>query len=82
MGYSEDVLGDKFFCPGGPGIMSDGRFFWRGDTADYVEHYGIGLPEEFIAHGTARRWIAPALSREDIIEIDGRLGELRRAGTL
>ncbi|MFE1913512.1 hypothetical protein [Streptomyces anandii] len=82
MGFSEDILGKKFARSGGTAIMSDGRFFWRLDTADYVECYGIGLPEEFIVHGASRQWIAPALSRDEIIEIDDRLGELRRAGAL
>ncbi|TQK44646.1 hypothetical protein FBY35_6162 [Streptomyces sp. SLBN-118] len=82
MGFSEDMLGNKFSRFGGTAIMSDGRFFWRLDAADYVEQYGIGLPEEFIAHGTARQWIAAALSRDEVIEVDDRLGELRRAGVL
>ncbi|MGV9564993.1 hypothetical protein [Streptomyces sp. NPDC003480] len=82
MGFSEDILGNKFSRSGGTAIMSDGRFFWRLDAADYVEYYGIGLPEEFIAHGTARQWIAPTLSRDEVIEVDDRLGELRRAGAL
>lgn len=82
MGFSEDILGAGFSRSGGTAIMSDGRFFWRLDAADYVEHYGIGLPEEFIAHGTSRRWIAPVLSGGEVIEVDERLGELRRAGAL
>lgn len=82
MGFSEDILGNKFSRSGGTAIMSDGRSFWRLDAADYVEHYGIGLPEAFIAHGIARQWIAPTLSRDEVIEVDDRLGELRRAGAL
>ncbi|MFD6821470.1 hypothetical protein ACFWC5_13985 [Streptomyces sp. NPDC060085] len=82
MGFSEDILGNKFSRSGGTAIMSDGHFFWRLDAADYVEHYGIGLPEAFIAHGTARQWIAPTLSRDEVIEVDDRLGGLRRAGSL
>ncbi|MGW2712820.1 hypothetical protein ACWC4J_28170 [Streptomyces sp. NPDC001356] len=82
MGYSEDVLGNKFARSGGTAVMSDGRFFWRLDAADYVEYYGIGLPEEFIAHGAARQWIARTLSRGELIEVDSRLVELRRSGVL
>ncbi|GAA3063407.1 hypothetical protein [Streptomyces glomeratus] len=70
MGFSEDILGNKFSRSGGTAIMSDGRFFWRLDAADYVEYYRIGLPEEFIAHGTAHQWIAPTLSRYEVIEVD------------
>jgi hypothetical protein len=83
MAFSEDVLGNRFTCSGGPALMSDGAFFWRLDAADYVEHYGVALPEEFLAHGTARRWTtARPLTREEIIEVDDRLGELRQAGKL
>ncbi|MEW2289553.1 hypothetical protein [Streptomyces sp. NPDC047841] len=82
MGFSEDILGDKFVRSGGTALMSDGRFFWRLDAADYVEYYGIGLPEEFIAHGAARQWIATTLSRGEVIEVDDRLAELRRSGVL
>ncbi|GGR89630.1 hypothetical protein GCM10010269_30930 [Streptomyces humidus] len=82
MGFSEDILGNKFSRSGGTAIMSDGRFFWRLDAADYVEHYGIGLPEEFIAHATVRQWVVPNLSRDEVIEVDDCLGELRRAGAL
>ncbi|MFJ9718926.1 hypothetical protein ACIRPQ_23785 [Streptomyces sp. NPDC101213] len=82
MGFSEDVLGNKFSRSGGTAIMSDGRFFWRLDSADYVEHYGIELPEEFIAHGNARQWIPPVLSREEVADIDRQLIQLRKIGAL
>ncbi|MFE2534955.1 hypothetical protein [Streptomyces sp. NPDC059371] len=82
MGFSEDVLGNKFSRPGGTAIMSDGRFFWRLDAADYVQHYGIELPEEFIAHGDARQWAPTALSREEVAQVDRHLGHLRKTGAL
>ncbi|MGW5068040.1 hypothetical protein ACWEQJ_18300 [Streptomyces cyaneofuscatus] len=82
MGFSEDVLGGKFSRSGGTAIMSDGRFFWRLDAADYVEHYGIGLPEGFISHGNSRQWIPPVLSREEVAAVDRHLSHLRGIGTL
>jgi len=82
MGFSEDVLGNKFSRSGGPAIMSDGRFFWRLDAADYVEHYGIELPEEFISHGNSLRWISPELSREEVAAIDSYFCHLREIGAL
>jgi hypothetical protein len=82
MGFSEDVLGNKFSSPGGTALLSDGRFFWRLDAADYVEHYGTGLPEEFLTHGTAQQWIPCPLTRDEVIELDAQLTELRRAGVL
>ncbi|MGW1878798.1 hypothetical protein [Streptomyces sp. NPDC001975] len=78
MGFSEDVLGNKFSRSGGTAIMSDGRFFWRLDAADYIEHYGIGLPEEFLSHGAARQWVPPVLTREEVAAVDRYLVELRR----
>lgn len=82
MGFSEDVLGNKFSRSGGTAIMSDGRFFWRLDAADYVEHYGIGLPEDFIAYGESRHWIPPVLSREEVAAVDSHLCHLRGIGAL
>ncbi|MFF9623796.1 hypothetical protein [Streptomyces griseosporeus] len=82
MGFSEDVLGNRFSRPGGTALMSDGRFFWRLDAADYVEHYGTRLPEEFLTHGTARQWSPRPLTRDEVIAVDDRLAELRRAGAL
>ncbi|MEW2299513.1 hypothetical protein AB0958_05925 [Streptomyces sp. NPDC006655] len=82
MGFSEDILDSNFSRSGGTAIMSDGRFFWRLDAADYVEHYGIELPAEFLSHGAARHWVPPVLSREEVAAVDHRLGELRRSGTL
>lgn len=82
MGFSEDVLGNKFSRPGGTAIMSDGRFSWRLDAAGYVEHYGIALPAEFIAHGNCRQWTSPVLSREEAAAVDHHFGHLRKAGAL
>ncbi|MET8786152.1 hypothetical protein ACGFYM_40765 [Streptomyces sp. NPDC048231] len=82
MGFSEDVLGNQFSRSGGTAIMSDGRFFWRLDAADYVEHYGIGVPEEFISYGDSRQWVAPVLSREEVAAVDRHLLELRRIRAL
>ncbi|MFF2864737.1 hypothetical protein ACFVSX_33250 [Streptomyces rubiginosohelvolus] len=82
MGFSEDVLGNKFSRTGGTAIMSDGWFFWRLDAADYVEHYGIEMPEDFISHGNSREWIPPVLSREEAAAVDRHLGHLRRIGAV
>ncbi|WP_392969121.1 hypothetical protein [Streptomyces sp. LN245] len=62
--------------------MSDGQFFWRLDAADYVQHYGIELPEKFIAHGDARQWAPAALSREEVAQVDRHLGHLRKTEAL
>jgi hypothetical protein len=75
-------LDNRFSRSGGTAIMSDGRYFWRLDAADYVQHYGIELPEEFIVHGNARNWIPGVLSREEVAAIDRHLGHLKRMGVL
>jgi hypothetical protein len=70
MEYTRDVVGKAFGVPGGSAILTDGTYYWRRDTADYVEHYGIGLPDDFLRHGRALAWSAPALSPEDVLSID------------
>jgi hypothetical protein len=47
-----------------------------------VQHYGIELPEKFIAHGDARQWAPPVLSREEVAQVDRHLGHLRKTGAL
>jgi len=70
MEYSGDVLDGAFEGPGGSAVLTDGTYYWRRDTADYVEHYGIGLPEEFLRHGRSLGWVARPLSQEDILALD------------
>ncbi len=50
MEQTTDVISGQFSVAGGSAILSDGKFFWRLDTADYVEAYGVQLPDEFIRH--------------------------------
>lgn len=65
-----DVVGGRFDVAGGSGILTDGTYYWRLDTADYVEHYGTGLPDEFLRHGRSLGWMAPQqLSHERFLAI-------------
>jgi len=73
MEWTRDVLGDAFHTPGGSGIRSDGTYYWRGDAADYVEHYGIALPAEFVEHARNLDWQAGPLSHERMIEVNDEL---------
>ena len=75
MEYTRDVVDDAFGVSGGSAINTDGTFYWRLDTADYVERYGTGLPEEFMYHGRKLQWRAPAVSPEDVLSIDSYLIE-------
>lgn len=36
MSYTEDVLHGRFGVDGGSGVLTDGRYFWRRDAAEYV----------------------------------------------
>ena len=47
MEQTDDVIDGRFTVAGGSAILTDGAYFWRLDTADYVEAYGVRLPEEF-----------------------------------
>lgn len=70
MGYSSDVLGGKFEVAGGMGIASDGTYFWRQDTAQYVETYGVALDPQFLEQAAQRGWRAPPISQSEVIELD------------
>lgn len=48
MGYSKDIIGKSFEVAGGDATVTDGDFYWRFDTADYVETYGVALPDAFV----------------------------------
>ena len=78
MEYTRDVLGSRFETPGGSGVFSDGVFFWRGDAAQYIEYYGIGIPAEAIEHMKSVQWCAPQFSREEYLRIDAELYDLFR----
>ncbi|MFD5752221.1 hypothetical protein [Streptomyces sp. NPDC127033] len=77
MGYTEDVVGQEFSVMGGSALHSDGTYYWRRDTADYVEIYGTLLPAEFMEHGTKTEWHAPFLTDIEIMEIDDYFMSLR-----
>jgi len=46
------------------GIQTDGAFYWAECAADYVEHYHVALPADFIEHGRSLGWTVPAVSEE------------------
>lgn len=73
-----DALNDRFTVSGGSAIHTDGTYYWRNDTAWYVEEYGISLPYTFLAHAEALHWRVPALTEERILEIDTYLYALLR----
>ncbi|MCP9985594.1 hypothetical protein LUX01_01635 [Streptomyces sudanensis] len=81
MGYTEDVLEGRFAVTGGSAIYSDGTWFWRRDTAEYVETYGTGLPEDFLRAGRAAQWSTPRLTRGEVQDIEDYFVWARRQRT-
>jgi hypothetical protein len=65
-----EIVGGAFAVSGGSAILTDGTYYWRLDTADYVEHYGVGLPEDFLRHGRSLGWSMPPMSPEDALAVD------------
>jgi hypothetical protein len=49
---------------------TDGLYYWRRDTAAYVDHYRVGLPDEFVEHMRQLQWICPTLEPGLVLEID------------
>ena len=76
MEYTNDVVGGGFSVPGGSGIASDGIYYWRQDTPNYVETYGLAIDAEAVELMEARDWLAPPLSAAQILDIDRRLFSL------
>jgi len=82
MDHTTDALNDYFGVDGGSAIHTDGTYYWRNDTAWYVEEYGISLPYTFLAHAEALHWRVPTLAEERVLEIDTYLyALLRKRGT-
>lgn len=75
MEYTTDVLEAKFGVPGGSAVNTDGTYYWRYDTADYVETYGIEIGEDAIEHMRLLGWKAPTVGAGRLREIDQFLSE-------
>ena len=81
MEHTRDVLGNEFEVPGGSAIHSDGIYYWRRDAAEYVYHYGIGVPGDFLEQGAVSGWLPRLLKPSDVLAIDDYLSaNIRRFG--
>lgn len=78
MDYRRDVLHNRFGVTDGSAIQTDGTYYWRYDTAWYVEEYGISLPYAFLGHAEELQWRVPALTDERVLEIATYLDTLLR----
>jgi hypothetical protein len=61
-----EAVGGRFDVAGGSGILTDGTYYWRTDTADYVEHYSPRTSCAADAHGDGslhHRWRRRTCSR-------------------
>ena len=79
MESTQDQLESRFRVPGGSAVNSDGMYYWRLDTADYVERYGIELPADFIERARAVKWTPPTIDDVRFLEIYGELEHLMRS---
>lgn len=70
MEYTVDVLNGSFGVSGGSSILTDGDYCWRADLANYVDTYGVELPNRLVELARSRRWEPPALSEADVLAID------------
>jgi hypothetical protein len=70
MEYTDDLIGNKFSVAGGSGIRTDGEFFWRADTAEYVEYYKVALPREFMRRRGVEGWRPRVLTEAQIWDAD------------
>lgn len=73
MEYTTDVLEGRFGVAGGSAILTDGTYYWRRDTKNYVENYSTALPSDFLDHMRKARWRIPPLTDLQVLEIDAYL---------
>lgn len=78
MEQTTDVIGSVFKVLGGSAILTDGVYYWRRDTASYVERYQVALPDDFVEHMRALNWTCPEVRVERITQIDRYLVEHAR----
>ncbi len=73
MEYTDDVLEQRFGVSGGSAVLSDGRYYWRLDAADYVETYGLAVPEDALDHMRLRGWKPPVFEGDAYDQLYDRL---------
>ena len=69
MGFSKDVIENRFEVAGGSAIASDGVYYWRVDAVDYIGEYGIAIPEAAVEHMRAKDWRPDAIGREEYLDL-------------
>ncbi|MGY1454361.1 hypothetical protein [Streptomyces sp. SS8] len=69
MEVTSDLIGGKFQSPGGSSVMTDGEYAWRADLVEYVKHYRINLPQDFIQWVDEKYYKVPEVSQQRLIDI-------------
>jgi len=80
MEQTVDLVGATFSVAGGSAIQTDGEFFWRMDTADYVDAYRVALPDEFLLRRMEAGWDRRVLTRQEMIDADRLIADFYREG--
>ncbi|GAA3653245.1 hypothetical protein ACG5V6_10195 [Streptomyces chitinivorans] len=69
MEATSDLIGNKFHSPGGASVVTDGKYAWRADLVEYVRHYRINLPQEFVQWVDGNSYEVPEVDQQDLIDI-------------
>ncbi len=80
MEQTVDLVGAKFSVAGGSAIQTDGEFFWRMDTADYIDAYRVSLPDEFLLRRLEAGWDRRVLTRQEMVDADRLIADFYREG--
>ncbi|WP_285506544.1 hypothetical protein [Actinokineospora sp. NBRC 105648] len=79
MEYTTDSLEQRFGVSGGSAVLSDGLYYWRLDAADYIETYGLAVPDGVVEHMSALDWRPPTVEGAAYDELYERLVTALRA---
>lgn len=69
MSRSRDLIDGSFEVSGGAALQTDGVYFWRRDTANYMETHGVELPPQFVRRALSMAR-PPVLSEPRLRTID------------
>lgn len=76
MEVTSDLIEGKFQSPGGSSVMTDGEYAWRVDLVEYVRHYRIDLPKEFVQWVESNSYQVPGVARQHLIDISVSVNEI------
>lgn len=71
-----DAVSDERVVVGRLAIQTDGRWVWPADLSYYVRTYNVELPPDFVGWARSLDWVAPELSKEDLVQIERQLMEM------